>query len=711
HYVYPGAAFRSAVGAHRVLDGLIPGKPKNTAAEFVSGRHMPDRWQGGVLANDFRANRTVRYTLKENGSGYSAEEVETVLRSSHRSFRPVDLKMGPGGALYVVDWYNPIIDHGEVDFHHPMRDKSHGRIWRVTAGGRPLVAPPTIYGATIPELLNLLKAPEQYTRTQANREIGRRPCQGLTGQVLDWVAALDPEDPSFENHRLEALWALMAKRVGSPELLDRILQSPDHHARAAAVRAVSNWRSHAGKIDQLTLLEKAIVDAHPQVRLEAINALRRLGTLEAVSASLRALDHPTDNNLDFALELTVRSLRDVWLPALERGETVFDGDPSRLNYALREVEDPRAIERLLEILENGDLKGEPLNNAVRTVAALGEASHLDRLLDLPTTALAHIVEGSRFNKASPIAPEKLIRLIEGSSADAAAELCGRWGVTAAIEPLAGRLREHDSAAAADALAKLGAIGELKRINSAISIASWVTVQPVEALPLALAKFSEPIVAAYLQHSDGPAILAEALTDVKIDSDLAIDAARLAHASGRDVATLVAALHTAGGLEPVGFQLDQDQRRTLLADSARDGDATRGRAVYLRKALLCATCHTIDNEGGQLGPDLSTVGSYMTPESLLESLLNPNTDIKQGYETVLLSTRENTVIAGLLQRKTDDAHLIRDPSGEVVSVPNADIANVDTSPASLMPPGLTATLRRDELVDLMRYLTSLGRTHE
>jgi glucose/arabinose dehydrogenase len=133
HYVFPGVAFSRAVGAHRVLKGLIPGKPNNTGAEFISGRHFPDHWQGSIIGNDFRANRTVRYEMKENGSGYTAAEVETVLHSKHRSFRPVDIKMGPDGALYVVDWYNAIIDHGEVDFHHPLRDKSHGRIWRVTA--------------------------------------------------------------------------------------------------------------------------------------------------------------------------------------------------------------------------------------------------------------------------------------------------------------------------------------------------------------------------------------------------------------------------------------------------------------------------------------------------------------------------------------------------------------------------------------------------
>jgi putative heme-binding domain-containing protein len=713
HYVFPGVAFSRAVGAHRVLKGLIPGKPNNTGAEFISGRHFPDHWQGSIIGNDFRANRTVRYEMKENGSGYTAAEVETVLHSKHRSFRPVDIKMGPDGALYVVDWYNAIIDHGEVDFHHPLRDKSHGRIWRVTAKGRPLVERPKIHGAPIPDLLNMLKAPEQYTRTQANRELASRPTQELAKPVLDWIAALDTAHPDYEQHRLEGLWVLMTHRIEPPALVENILRSPDHRARAAAVRAVSNWRSEAGKIDRLGLLTKAVEDEHAQVRLEAVNALRGLGTLEAASAALRALDRERDDNLNFALELTVRALRNVWLPALETGKPVFDGNAARLNFALREVNDPRAVGRLLEIVQRGGLEGEQLANAARTVAALGTPEHLDALLALPSALLPAVAEGARSNAAKASQTARLIELLNGDAAlaAAAAELCGRWGVSAAIDPLVKLLREKDLPSAAGALARLGAFEHLKAINTPNSIAAWASAQPAQALPAAIAKFSEPVVAAYLQHTEGPAVLAGGLANVKVPEALAIAATRLAQTSGRDVAPLIAALQTAGNLKPVGFQLTPDDRRALLADAAAKGNAARGREIYNRKELLCATCHTIDNQGGQLGPNLSTVGSYMTPESLLESLLNPSTAIKQGYETILLTTKDNAVVTGLLQRKTGDAHLLRDPAGNIVSIPNSNIAKIDTSSVSLMPPGLTASLRRDELIDLMRFLTSRGKKDE
>ena len=100
---------------------------------------------------------------------------------------------------------------------------------------------------------------------------------------------------------------------------------------------------------------------------------------------------------------------------------------------------------------------------------------------------------------------------------------------------------------------------------------------------------------------------------------------------------------------------------------------------------------------------------MTPGSLLESILNPGTDIKQGYETINLTQKDGTIISGTLHRKTNDAILIRDAEGTILSIPNEAVAKLENIPISLMPKGLTASLRPDELVDLMSYLTNLGKT--
>ncbi|HEY1050277.1 MAG TPA: PVC-type heme-binding CxxCH protein, partial [Prosthecobacter sp.] len=137
NFIFPGSVFATSPGAPRILHGLSPGQPKQSGLEIVEDPHFPADWQGSFVLNDFRGNRVNRFQLTPSGSSYVAKQMPDVLASTHRAFRPIDVKMGPDGALYIADWYNPIIQHGEVDFRDQRRDHVHGRIWRVSAKGRP----------------------------------------------------------------------------------------------------------------------------------------------------------------------------------------------------------------------------------------------------------------------------------------------------------------------------------------------------------------------------------------------------------------------------------------------------------------------------------------------------------------------------------------------------------------------------------------------
>ena len=131
---------------------------------MLSGRHLPENYRGSLVTNDFRGNRVCRFVISDDGAGFSSREQPELIKTSHSAFRPIDVKMGPDGAIYVADWYNPIIQHGEVDFRDPRRDHTHGRIWRITAKNRALVPRPNLEGAKTADLLDALKAPEGWTR-------------------------------------------------------------------------------------------------------------------------------------------------------------------------------------------------------------------------------------------------------------------------------------------------------------------------------------------------------------------------------------------------------------------------------------------------------------------------------------------------------------------------------------------------------------------
>ncbi len=137
---------------------------------YLEGRSLPAEMQGDFAVGDFKANRVKRFTVESEGAGYKLYWKQPLLHSRHRNFRPVDVKMGPDGAIYIVDWYNPITCHQDDAFRDPRRDKAHGRIWRVSSKGsedRVDVRPGDLSKAPIEDVINALASPEQFTRYQS----------------------------------------------------------------------------------------------------------------------------------------------------------------------------------------------------------------------------------------------------------------------------------------------------------------------------------------------------------------------------------------------------------------------------------------------------------------------------------------------------------------------------------------------------------------
>ena len=143
--------------------------------EFLSSRHFPEEFQGNLLVpNVIGFQGILRYKIEDKGASLAGTELEPILSSRDPNFRPSDIETGPDGAIYFLDWQNPIIGHMQHNLRDPSRDRIHGRVYRVTYEGRPLSTPPRIAGASIEELLDLLKHPEDRVRYRARTELGAR---------------------------------------------------------------------------------------------------------------------------------------------------------------------------------------------------------------------------------------------------------------------------------------------------------------------------------------------------------------------------------------------------------------------------------------------------------------------------------------------------------------------------------------------------------
>lgn len=745
NYVFPGAVFVTAPGAKRRLRGLNPGSPKHCGLEIVSGRHLPADWQGSMITNDFRAHRVCRFVVSEDGSGYASRQEVEVIKSNHVAFRPIDVKMGPDGAIYIADWYNPIIQHGEVDFRDPRRDHVHGRIWRVTAKGRPLVERPKIVGASIEELLKLLKADENWVRLWAKRELIKHNADEVALALEKEALRLSGSEGANVHHRLELLWACETINHVEPAFMQPLLASDDHRVRAAVVRTGIHW--HDRMKDSMALFAFAVEDKHPRVRLEGVRGLARMKSPTAARLALRVLDQPMDRFLDFALWQTMRDLEPHWLPALQKGELDFGGNVEHLTFALKAVESPGVVAPLLKLIEDDKLSPERQQSVLALLASIGGPNELRAVLDKVldgrkegTAAqraqlLDTLVEASRQRKVKPAGDLGTLKILlnEDNSALSAAAIraAGAWK-----EPsLRGQLTACATDENADDAVRHAAIGALADLGGRESaemlsrlaqsakdpsdriraIAAQAQLHPRIAVESAVRLLRESkgapevqqVLSPLLARKGGPKLLADKLQAAKLTPDVAKLAIRAARSAPGDTSQLQQVLRTAGGLSGAPKEWSDAEIAALVTDVQQKGDPHRGEAVYRRSEMQCLKCHAIGGAGGKVGPDMISIGASAPVDYLVQSLVDPNAKVKENFHSVIVETDAGKIYSGIPVSRTENQLVLRDQNDQQVTIAVSSIED-EREGRSLMPEGLVEPLTRPELVDLTAFLSQLGK---
>lgn len=736
NFIFPGSVFATSPGAKRIVHGLSPGQPKQCGLEIIEDPHFPADWQGTFVLNDFRGNRVNRFMLTPSGSSYIAKQLPDVLASTHRAFRPIDVKVGPDGAIYIADWYNPIIQHGEVDFRDPRRDHEHGRIWRVTVKGRAPSPRPKIAGASTAELLEMLKSDRKHVRTFAKRELRDQGAAKVVPELDTWAAQ------QTDGHvLLEAAWAREGVNAFSPTIWRKLWENSDARIRAAALRILSHrWKELP---DAMKVLEKAVADENSQVRLWALAVLADMRKPGAISMALKVLDMPMDEPLDFLLELTCREQADVWMPAVVSGKLKLEERAKHLVYAMKSTGRGDALPPLFTALKSGKLSAEDAAAVLGMAGDATDAAQAKVLSDMVNDAAMApyyiglqdaLVKAATDRKIIPEGAKETVMAWfdrpEPHVVHRAAILAGLWKVEPAREKLVALLTDAKTNPAIrdGATRGLTALGGTKTrdlfdklfVESAdlglkgLMIDGLTSVGPqlaakraVEFLTTADVAAAKPVLTVFLKNKQLPGVLAKELTGKTIPDLVAVEGIRMVTSRGIQ-GPLVDALKIAGGVKQMDKPLTPEEMTALVAKVKTQGDPARGEAVYRRQQLLCATCHAIGESGGVLGPNLVSIGASAPVDYLIESLLEPSKKIKEGYHMIIVSKKDGGVVSGGLVNDGAEELTIRDPSNQIVKVAKSAVASRQMSPVSMMPPGMTASLREDEFVDLVRFLSELGR---
>lgn len=414
--------------------------------------------------------------------------------------------------------------------------------------------------------------------------------------------------------------------------------------------------------------------------------------------------------------------------------------------ALR-AEDPSPAAPLMKLLQSGRLPAERVGTVVEMVCQKGNAKDLAYVFEQlqkpaalkPAVRLKVVellIDAAVVRKVKPEGDLAALKSLLAERAEprfkvAAIKLASVWKVKE-ISPELRALAKNDKteallrAAAIDGLANIGdekcmttlaEIASRGEVMSAriLAVAGLARINLEEAVEQAAAVYTEltpkndpaPIIDAILSRKNGAEKLAVALGGVKFSKEVAKITLRYMYSIGRSDEGLSNLLSKAADIAVDAPPPSQPEVLKIAAEVMAKGDAARGEQVFRRADVNCFKCHSLARAGGQVGPELTALGSISPPEYIVNSILNPSLNIKEQYVTKVILTSDGEVVTGIVIDRNDERVRLKDASSKVITLAIGDIESEKDGP-SLMPQGLTKFLTHDEFLDLVRFITELGR---
>jgi putative heme-binding domain-containing protein len=675
---------------------------KCSGGDFVANAHWPDGWQGRLILGGYINNAVWSVNVVDDGAGFRFEDSTPLIRSTRREFRPVDVKFGPDGALYICDWYNPIIGHYQASFRHPDRDKTHGRIWRVTAKNRPLSPRPKIAEATVDELLAQLDSKDRWTRQHTVRELSERSREEVMTPLITW--ALKQE--RTERELMQAVGILQAHEMIHGRITARLAKASDPRARAYAAYVLG---LSGNKLKMpIPLLGTLAIDPNPRVRLEAIVAAAQLNREDSIDVLVAAAEQPFDKFLTYAFNETAYSLKPHW-----KGKPLPLEHPLAVAAFVRADRTADTLDALRAILKD------PRPDLLALLAEFGNADDLASILKLdPADLTPEIFRAIAQRSIQPTAElkELLQRHFQSPRQNDVALLAAHWRMDSLLPSIREAAKENPTAV--KALAEYGA-GELPLIRQialdgapnvkAAALAQWQIFEPREAAS-AVASFLSTsardedcamLLASFMQRPSSESELVKALENKTILPNVATVALKTINASGRGHENLTRAF--AGKTAAPKIVNSQ-----FITDVREHGDAQHGAEIFKRAELGCSVCHKVNGAGGNIGPDLSALGTAQPIDFIAGAILEPQKEIKEGFASVFIATKSGDEFQGYIARESADEIVLREPlANREIRLRRDQIASQRAN-GSLMPNGLADQLTAEEFRDLVKYLSTLGK---
>ena len=627
--------------------------------EFVDFPNWPKELQGHFIKVRYKpTNRVEIHKWKEGEFGFEEEYVSDLIFSTNLSFIPVDLRYGPRGAMFICDWYNPVKGHAQYSLRDDRRDRHSGRIWRIVPKDGKLAEPPKFDGASIAELLDMMKRSEYRYRSWAKRELRARDEGEVKSALDEWVKGLDSSDPRFRHHQIEAIWNYRNIGAQNTELLRELLRCDDYHARAAAMKQLRYW--HDAMEDSAELLEAGVNDENGVVRMQSAICASYIGTPEALDTVLEVFKHPQGGHLSYAVQCALgsASLRKHW-----------EGNP---NYQ---------IARLLNQAKRSNELKEPSPSAGQAEFDTQKDVKVVRISCQPERMLFTIKQFA----AKPGQPVKLVF----SNPDATDHnlLIVRDGALEEVGMAANDMARDPKNANSDFIPKS---------KRDLIIEASPMIGPTRKSRVHVMRFkapTEPGVYPYVCTFPGHWVVMRG-DMVVADSE-------------EEAKTILASRQATIQKE---WKLADFEELKLTKDEVAKDEATMMRGMQNFMKANCHQCHAVGMHGANLGPSLADVGKRFKPRELLRHILEPSHEINEKFQTVHVLDDAGQEFSGVVQAE-NEATVTLMPNlltpKKLVTIQKKAIEHRGKSKISSMPSGLVNVLKKSEIEDLLAYLLHGG----
>ncbi len=702
---------------------ILTGAGAPCGIEVYEASLLPERFHNQLLHTDAGVNVVRSYAVQQDGAGYRASINPMLTGTRDRWFRPCDVSIAADGSLLIADWYDPGVGG------HRQGDVDRGRLFRIAPPGTPWTHPEFRFD-TIDGAVDALLSCNRDARYQGWQQLAA--AEAAAEPSLQKVFRSHP-DPRM---RARALWLLARLDGRSEHYIAAAAEDPNADIRIVALRLARQLQ-----IRLQQTIEQLSHDDSAAVRRECVLALCNLPPTSRADLWVELARSLPENDRWYleALGIAAHGLWNECLTGL-----LAPGTAASPGSAVRDAVVWRSRATQTPAL---------LANKIRSLAAADEASagslaRWFRALDFqnPDTVSqqagmlldAGFLSSLNTDVAGFVAAESLARMnpepVKGDAARTAAVESALEYVTEAARPalierfhiearypelLEMVVKQPGSQQAVSAVQSLLKLKQKKRLvtvmtdgqtDDAVAVLTAVGRSRNAAFTRNLLELIDD------EDAEGDVRRAAVRAGLKIEKAAAEIVARTKdeRISESLRQTVAAALHSSAdaGLRETGrdmFPLPEGKAGEKLPPVSelmkRKGDAKQGRLVF-NTAGTCHKCHVVNRIGRALGPDLSEIGSKLSRQAMLESVLFPSAGISHNYDTWTLVLANGTTMTGLVASETDDSVILIDNEAVRHTVLTEDIDDRIRQSVSLMPADLQKIMTTQELIDVVAYMETL-----